>query len=212
MTLKYNFRWWYLLTTAMLVLSACEKQPRVFSLNNFATAFANRASIPGVRQLGIKNLHGKWIGMDHELIIDSLPEWQDTGFKIRFIDLIKDDKIIDTTVFYIDFLKVNSHTFIEVINMGTKPADHDFNLPISTYYLLKKMSADTIIAQRMNNVETRTFLEKSSYKYFIPEDETVENPKIYLAEPLHKMASFLKEISKHPGVFTESDTLVRSLR
>lgn len=129
---------------------------------------------------------------------------------VEFADSFRTGSHIDTSKFYLAFLKIYGLPFMEVISIGTKPADHDFGIPISTYYKVNRSSGDTLIVQRLNSSAVKVVLDQRSYKYFIPEDEKEDNSaKIYLTEKTARLALLLKELSVQPGNFMESDTLIR---
>lgn len=191
-------------------ISSCSKQPKVLSLENFATYVALKQTPPGIEVIPTPLINGKWYGLDHEIRIETGPDLKDTLYKAILSDTDAQNTIPDTSLYYLMFLRVKKHLYVEVINESAKPADHDFGVPLSTYFLVQYMGKDTVLFQRMNADFLHTYLNKKTYRYFIREiEEKEDNPTIFITEKPDQLALLLKDIATLPGALCCTDTLIR---
>jgi hypothetical protein len=114
------------------------------------------------------------------------------------------------TWYDVDFIKAGGAPYAEVVSWGMNRDEHDFNLVLSAYARLNKLTTDTIIIQMMNSSFTEGWLKAKGYHYFITADEkSQKDPSIYLTEDLPRLGKLLKEIYRETRAFKEADTLVR---
>jgi hypothetical protein len=206
----------------VLLCSACDKSPQVFSVNNFRTGFEENGKSGSVLSTPVKGLTGIWIGLEHTLKISPSIStgFRNTGnkplkdtsfFIVELIDSIEEKSgFRDTTSYDLSFFSIAGQQYIEVVSPGTKIAAHDFMLPISTYLKLNKRTKDTIIIQMPDGKYTEAFLKSKGYRYFIPfESDKEENGPIYLTENPENLARVLKDLYSIPEAFQHPDTLIR---
>ena len=206
----------------LLFFGACDRSPQVYSVNNFGSGFEENGKVSAVLPLPVKGLTGLWLGLEHKLKISSFvsSDLSDNGkipikdtvfFKVELIDTIQENGgLRDTTQFYLDFISIAGHQYIEVFSPGTKIAAHDFMLPISTYLKINKLTRDTIIIQMLDGNFTESFLKSKGFDFFIPYDYNKEKSgPIYITENPERLAQVLKAIYAIPEAFQRPDTLVR---
>jgi hypothetical protein len=116
---------------------------------------------------------------------------------------------IDTTAYDLTFISIAGQPFLEVISPGTKISAHDFMLPISTYFKINKLTADTLILQMPESKYTEGYLKAKGYAYFVPSDYNKEDSyPLYITEKPERLGQLLKELSAIPQAFQQADTLV----
>jgi len=192
-------------------ISACNKSPEVFSLNNFTSVFTDSGTVQSVSQFSIKGITGYWSGMEHLIKIEP--------YSINNVDLYTAELIdtgeslqgsIDTTVFTILFFTVADHPFAEVISQGGRLAAHDFMLPASTYFKINKLTPDTIIVQMPQSKFTSAYMKANNFNYFIPDDYKKEKEfPVYITEQPNRLADLLNILCTFPGAFQVPDTIIR---
>ena len=206
----------------VLLFSACDKSPQVFSVNNFRTEFEENGKIGTVLPMPVEGLTGIWMGLEHKLKISpslssgfrnagNKPLKDTSFFIVELIDTsTEQNEFRDTTTYDLSFFSIAGQQYIEVVSPGTKIAAHDFMLPISTYLKLNKRTRDTIIIQMPDGRYTESFLKSKGVKYFIPyENVKDQSGPIYLTENPEKLAQVLKALYSIPEAFQRPDTLIR---
>lgn len=195
----------------LLLFSACEKAPQVFSLNNFTSVYSAGQDVPLVKLLPSKDLEGTWMGMGHHINIVTVSLNNVERFIAELIDTSSaNTSVKDTTEYYILFISVAGHPFIEIISEGNKNADHDFMLPVSTYLKIDKLTPDTIIVQMPSSNFTSAYLKDNRYNYFIPaEYKTEKEFPVYITEDPYRLAEILNGLCNFSNAFQQPDTLVR---
>lgn len=194
----------------LLLLAGCKSVPDIFSVNNFTMADSAARAAAGLKPLIVPDISGKWIGLEHTVLIETLTS--SNGIPVYFIGLIDTARnpTIDSTWYEVDFFKTGTASYAEVVSLGMNRDAHDFNLVLSAYARLVKITRDTIIVNMMNSSFTKGWLKTKGYRYFITSDTKKEkDPPVYLTEDLPRLAKLLKELYPVNKAFKEADTLVR---
>lgn len=199
------------ITACCLLLAACEKTPEVFSVNNFTMTDTIGRAAAGVQPLTVPDIDGIWTGMEHTIriegsnsVVNGLPT-----YSIGFIDTVH-SRDSGSTWYEVDFVKTGGQPYAEVISPGFKHDEHDFNLVLSTYARINKLTNDTIIVQLLNSGFTEGWLKVKGYKYFVTtEDKRHKEHPVCLTEDLPQLATLLKELYRVPKAFQMADTIVR---
>ena len=189
--------------------TSCEKSPQVFSVNNFSLIQDTGRARIGVEALAVPTITGRWRGLEHEIII--VPTNEVNGLALYSVGLIDTVGSIEssTTWLDIDFMSVYGRPFVEVIDWANK-SGHNFNLVLSTYIRINKLTNDTIIVQMQNSSFTQGWLRTKGYRYFeTAEEKNNEDHAVYLTEDLPRLAALLKELYQLPQAFQVPDTIVR---
>lgn len=207
---KRERTWLIVIVFLFILLSGCEQTPRVYSLENITGRLVERQKVAGVIPEKKPFFSGTWQGLEHEITVCSEDMLPDTLFKVCLIDTPRNTAGSDTSDFYILFMKINGHSFIEVVNAPTKHSDHDFYVVLSTYYKVSRSTNDTLIVQRLDESFCSAYMQKHGYRFFIPSDQLEEKePNMYITEKAPRLAALLKEIAVYPGAFMKPDTIVR---
>jgi hypothetical protein len=194
----------------LMVLVGCEQTPRVYSLENIAGRVAEKHKIAGIIPEKKPYFSGNWLGLEHKITVCANNIMPDTLFKICLIDTSNNSDKTDSSDFYIFFFKVYGHPYLEVIDANNSGKDHSFNLVLSTYYKVSKMTLDTIIIQRLDESFCSSYMKKHGYRFFIPSDQVEEKePNMYITEKAPRLAMFLNEIAVYRNAFMKPDTIVR---
>jgi hypothetical protein len=194
----------------LLLLAGCKSVPDVFSVNNFTMADSAARAAAGVKTLVVPDIAGKWMGMEHTVLIETLAA--NNGIPVYFVGLIDtaQKQKIDSTWYEVDFFKAGNAAYAEVVSLGMNRDEHDFNLVLSAYARVVKLTRDTIIIRMMNSSFTKGWLKNRGYRYFITSDTKKEkDPPVYLTEDLPRLVKLLKELYPVSQAFKEADTLVR---
>jgi hypothetical protein len=165
----------------------------------------------GVKNMAVPDIAGKWTGMEHAIHIEGSVSTIN-GVPTYSIGMIDTTHSRDSGATWYDvaFIKASGQPYAEVISWGMNRDEHDFNLVLSAYARLNKLTRDTIILQQMNSSFTQGWLKAKGYHYFITADEkSQKDPTIYLTEDLPRLGKLLKEIYPVTRAFKEADTLVR---
>lgn len=197
--------------TLLLLLAGCKSVPDVFSVNNFTMTDSAGRVAAGVKKIAVPDIAGNWTGMEHAIHIEGTVSTIN-GLPIYSIGMIDTTHSRDSGATWYDvaFIKAGSYSYAEVISWGINRDEHDFNLVLSAYARLNKLTRDTIIIQQMNSSFTEGWLKAKGYRYFITADEkSKKDPAIYLTEDLPRLGKLLKEIYRETRAFKEADTLVR---
>jgi hypothetical protein len=195
----------------LFLLAGCKSVPEIFSVNNFTMTDSAGRAAAGVKTMPVPDIAGNWMGMEHAIKIEATVSTIN-GLPTYSLGLIDTTHGRDSgsTSYEVDFIKAGGAPYIEVVSWGMNRDEHDFNLVISTYARLNKLTRDTIIIQMMNSSFTQGWLKARGYKYFITADEkSNKEPAIYLTEDLPRLGKLLKEIYRETRAFKEADTLVR---
>lgn len=189
--------------------TSCENSPQVFSVNNFSMGHDNDRERIGIKSIDVEGITGHWVGLRHEIAVNLTNGVNGlTLYSVALMDTAA-SKDSGTTWFDIDFMTVSGRPYIEVIDRGVK-SGHSFNLVLSTYSRLNKLTRDTIIIQMQNSEFTHNWFKTRGYQYFqTAEEKTREDHAIYLTEDLPRLAAALKELYHIPQAFLVADTLVR---
>lgn len=194
-----------------LLITACEKQPEVFSFNNFSSALIKGERVKTVAPFSAKGIEGTWSGMGHEIEITPGTSNHLNIYIAALIDTNKSDKAgIDTTSYSILLITVAGHRFAEVISEGSHINAHDFMIPVSTWLKINKLSWDTIIVQMPASKFASSYMKANNYSYFIPAEYKNEKEfPVYITEDPDRLAALLNNLWKFPAAFQPPDTLLR---
>ncbi len=196
----------------LLLITACNRSPQVFSFNNFATELSDSSTVEKVTLFPVKDIEGDWSGLDHRIKISfySTIKGMD-AYTAELIDTAEDKSgNIDTTSYYLVFITIAGHPFAEVLSEGTKPASHDFTVPVSTYLKINKLSPDTIIVQMPSGVFAAAYMKDNHYNYFVPySDKNEKVYPVYITEEPDRLAELLNGLCNFPKAFLPADTIVK---
>lgn len=193
-----------------LLLIACDREPEVFSVNNYTMVQDSVRALMGVKALSIPDITGHWTGMGHNIVINITNGVNGlTLYSAGLIDTM-DCKDCGTTYFDVDFMTAGGKPYVEVIDWGGMANSHDYKLTSSTYLKINKLTVDTIIVQLMKSAFTEGWLKSKGFKFFVTYEEKLrKDHRLYLTEDLPRLAGLLKQAYHVPQVFHVADTLVR---
>ncbi len=194
------------------LLTACGKTPEVFSINNFTMTDSGGRAAAGVKAMTLPAITGKWTGIEHEIVIEESGRINGMyTYSIGMIDTMH-SRDSGSTWYEVDFITAGGRPYAEVVSWGLNRDEHDFNLVLSTYAKINKLTSDTIIVEMLNSEFTEGWLKAKGYKYFITaEDKGHKDHPLYLTENLPRLAALLKELYRVPQAFQVADTIVRMM-
>jgi hypothetical protein len=200
-----------LILFSLLLMTGCDRSPQVFSVNNFASVLEDCGSVATVAPLPVEEIEGTWIGMEHQIRLSAWSLNNINMYKAELTDTaISKSNNKDTTAYEVLFITIAGQPFVEVISEGTRNADHDFMIPLSTYFKINKLTADTIIVQMPKSDFTEAYLKANGYSYFVPyECKREEIYPVYVTEDPVRLASLLSGLSRQSKAFQAADTIVR---
>jgi hypothetical protein len=194
----------------LLLLVACNKIPKVFSVNNFTMVQDSARAVMGVTALPLPDITGHWTGLEHNIDINLTNGINGvTLYAAGLIDTMH-SRDSGSTWFDVHFMATGGKPWVEVIDWGGMGDEHDYTLTTSIYLKINKLTADTIIVQMLNNEYTEGWLQKKGYRYFVTAQEKHHTDHtLYLTEDLPRLTLLLKELYRVPKAFMEADTIVR---
>jgi hypothetical protein len=196
----------------ILVFSSigCSKSPQVLSANNFTMLSDSERAKIGVTKLPIPEVRGTWKGLEHKIEIELTNGINElTLFSANLIDTLH-SRDSGNIIFDIHFMAIEGSPYMEVIDWGVLD-QHNFNMALTTYLKVNKLTADTIIVQLLNSNVTEGWLKKRGYTFFVKADEKKsQDHTIYLTDDLDRLARLLKELYSEPNAFQLADTIVRT--
>lgn len=201
----------FLFFALLLLLAGCKSVPDIFSVNNFTMTDSAGRAAAGVKKMPVPDIAGSWMGMEHAIKIEGTVSTVN-GLPIYSLGLIDTTHSRDSgsTWYDVDFILAGGRPYAEVISEGFNRDEHDFNLVLSTYVRLNKLTRDTIITQMMNSAFTEGWMNAKGYKYFVTADQKLQKDHtVYLTEDLPRLGKLLKELYPVTRAFKEADTLVR---
>lgn len=213
---------WLLLL--LWLFTSCDKNPSVYSVNNFTPLLADSAAVPGATIQVINGVEGTWTGLEHRVVITrntiqrgdnsgNLEEIPARTYTVQLEDTELPGKLdqMDTTPGRLVFISIRQQLWAEFSTRRKGQYDHEYILPLSTYLKVKLRLPDTIIVQMPDAKKLSPWLSLNHYGWFTTDafQKEAENPPIVLTSPVKQLPALLAGIAKQPALFATPDTLVR---